>query len=166
MMLLNCFRQTYTREMDPQRRDDLEHARPSRQMLGDQSFGMILLSPAFALVLCLAVWPIVRVVTQSFFRQDLDTGLRAHFAGIDNYVRLANDGRYWQAVRVTLTFTFLAVSVELLLGLGLALALNEPFRGRAAARAAVLIPWALPTAVLALAWAFVFNDQYGVVNDL
>ncbi|MFL6527746.1 MAG: carbohydrate ABC transporter permease [Chthoniobacterales bacterium] len=132
----------------------------------DQTFGALLVSPAAAFILCIAVYPIVRVLWLSFFAQNLGTSLQPKPVGIDNYVRLANDGRFFGSMRTTLFFTFVSVGIELLLGLGFALLMNRRFHGRAFARAAMLIPWALPTAVLAWAWSWIFNDQFGVLNDL
>ena len=132
----------------------------------DQTFGMLLVSPAAAFILCIALYPIVRVLWLSFFAQNLGTGLTPKFAGLDNYIRMANDGHFFQTVRTTLFFTGVSVAIELLLGLAFALLLHHQFRGRGLARAAMLIPWALPTAVLAWAWSWIFNDQFGVLNDL
>jgi multiple sugar transport system permease protein len=140
-------------------------AQPKARM-SDQRFGYLMLSPAIVFVLSMAVYPVLRLLWLSFFTQNLATHLEPQFAGVANYLRVLNDGHYWQTVRTTALFTLLAVSTELLLGLGLALLLNETFHGRPVARAATLVPWALPTAVLALAWAWIFNDQYGVFNDL
>lgn len=134
--------------------------------MSDQSFGMFLMSPAILFVACLAIYPILRVLWLSFYTQNLGTELHPQFSGIANYIRLANDGHYFAAMRTTLVFTVFAVSIELVMGMAAALLLNETFRGRSIARAAALIPWALPTAVLALAWKWVFNDQFGVFNDL
>jgi multiple sugar transport system permease protein len=58
------------------------------------------------------------------------------------------------------------VILELIFGLGIALVLNQSFPGRGAVRTIAIIPWALPTAIMALAWAWIFNDQFGVVNDI
>lgn len=132
----------------------------------DQNFGLLLVSPAAAFILCIAVYPILRVLWLSFFAQNLGTGLVPKFAGGDNYIRLANDGHFFQTVRTTLFFTFVSVAIELLLGLAFALLLHQQSRGRGLARAAMLVPWALPTAVLAWAWSWIFNDQFGVFNDL
>ncbi len=134
--------------------------------MSDQSFCLILMSPAVLFVACLALYPIIRVIWLSFYTQNLGTELQPRFSGASNYVRLLNDGHYFTALRTTALFTTLSVSIELVLGMILALLLNESFRGRSFARAAALVPWALPTAVLALAWKWVFNDQYGVFNDL
>jgi multiple sugar transport system permease protein len=139
---------------------------PARRGVSDQTFGMMLVSPAAALVLCIAISPIVRVIWLSLFAQNLGTALQPRFIGMDNYVRLLNDGHYFQTLRTTIAFTVVSVGIELLLGLAFALLLHAKFRSRGLARAAVLIPWALPTAVLALAWSWIFNDQFGVFNDL
>jgi multiple sugar transport system permease protein len=66
----------------------------------------------------------------------------------------------------TTLFTVVSVFLELLLGLAIALVLNQSFRGRGIVRTIAIIPWALPTAVMGLAWAWIFNDQFGVVNDI
>jgi multiple sugar transport system permease protein len=80
--------------------------------------------------------------------------------------RAMADGQLWASMRNTLAFTAWTVSLELVLGLAMALVLMQPFRGRGFARAAVLIPWALPTAVMAMAWRWIFNSDYGVFGDL
>jgi multiple sugar transport system permease protein len=133
---------------------------------GDTRFAAVMLAPAFSFVLCIAVYPILRVLWLSLFEQNLGTGLQPEFAGLHNYRRLLNDGHYFQSLANTALFTFCAVTLEFLLGLAFALLLNRRFAGRAAARASALIPWAMPTAVLALAWTWIFNDQAGVLNDL
>ncbi|MFF2085585.1 carbohydrate ABC transporter permease [Nocardia sp. NPDC058176] len=71
--------------------------------------------------------------------------------------------QFWSAVGVTLFFTVVTVSLEALLGLGMAIVMGKTFRGRALLRAAVLIPWAIPTAVTARLWEFMFQAD-GVVN--
>jgi multiple sugar transport system permease protein len=81
-------------------------------------------------------------------------------------VRLWQDSRWWSALRNTLVFTGASVFLETALGVAFALVLHQRICGRGALRAAVLLPWALPTAVMALGWAWIFNDAYGVANDL
>jgi trehalose/maltose transport system permease protein len=59
-----------------------------------------------------------------------------------------------------------SVSIETVLGTVVALVLNASFPGRALVRAAVLIPWAIPTIVSAKIWAWMLHDQFGVINDI
>ena len=74
------------------------------------------------------------------------------------------DPLWWRAVGNTVVFTVVSVGLETLLGLGIALTLNAHLPGRGLLRAAMLIPWAIPTVVSAKMWAWMLNDLYGVVN--
>jgi multiple sugar transport system permease protein len=80
--------------------------------------------------------------------------------------RLLHDPDLGRTVKNTVVFTALSVPCELLLGMLFALLLNRPSRGRSLSRLSVLIPWALPTAVMAMAWQWMFNNPFGVINDL
>jgi multiple sugar transport system permease protein len=79
---------------------------------------------------------------------------------------MAGDGRFWQTFGTTAVFTTASVVLELLLGMGIALVLNQKFLARSFVRTSAILPWALPTALIGLAWAWIFNDQFGVVNDI
>ncbi|MDB9311486.1 sugar ABC transporter permease [Spirulina sp. CS-785/01] len=132
----------------------------------EQRTGWILITPALLVLALVFAYPIVRAFVLSLFTQNLGTELEPVFSGFTNYVRLFGDGRFWQTFGQTAIFTISSILLELVIGMVFALVLNETFRGRGLARTASLIPWALPTAVMGLAWAWIFNDQYGVVNDL
>jgi multiple sugar transport system permease protein len=86
--------------------------------------------------------------------------------GGSDYSAILGDSDLGNAAVNTVLFSFVSVSIEMALGLLFALLLNESFRGRGAVRAISLIPWALPTAVMAMSWKWIFNDQYGISNDL
>ena len=132
----------------------------------EQRTAWILMTPALLLLLFVFAYPIVRAFWLSLFAKNLGTQLQPVFAGLDNYGRMAGDGRFWQSFSTTMIFTTSSVVLELLLGMGIALVLNQAFKGRSLVRTAALIPWALPTALIGLAWAWIFNDQFGVVNDI
>jgi ABC-type sugar transport system permease subunit len=90
------------------------------------------------------------------------------FAGFSNYAKLFNNAlpnlKFLPALVHTLGFTVVSVLVETVIGLAIALALNKPFRGRGVVRAAVFIPWAVPTVVSAELWRTMFDPQDGFVN--
>lgn len=132
----------------------------------EQRTGWILLLPALLVLLFVFGYPIARAFWLSLFTQNLGTNLQPVFSGLDNYVRMAGDGRFWQSFWTTTVFTTVSVVLELLLGLGIALVLNQRFVGRSLVRTSAILPWALPTALISLAWAWIFNDQFGVVNDI
>lgn len=124
------------------------------------------LLPAAVLLALVVALPIARVAALSLMRTELGEGFRLEFAGLEPYARLWQDGRWWTSLRNTAVFTASSVAVEMVLGVAFALLLHRSFRGRGLARAIVVLPWALPTAVMALAWSWIFNDSFGVANDV
>ncbi|EKQ68580.1 carbohydrate ABC transporter membrane protein 1, CUT1 family [Leptolyngbyaceae cyanobacterium JSC-12] len=131
-----------------------------------QRTGLYLLLPALAVLLLVFAYPIGRSLWLGFFAQNLGTELQPIFIGFKNYIRILGDSHFWQTFWITIRFTVLSVSLELLLGLGVALVLNQSFRGRGVVRTIAILPWALPTALIALGWTWIFNDQYGIANDI
>lgn len=134
----------------------------------------LFLLPMLAVLALVAAWPLARTFYFSFTDASLSNLESYDFVGLENY--LARDGAgwfgimadplWWRALVNTLLFTGASVLCETALGVGIALILNAPFRGRALVRAAVLVPWAIPTVVSAKMWAWMLHDQFGIVNDL
>ncbi|NET40007.1 MAG: sugar ABC transporter permease [Cyanothece sp. SIO1E1] len=132
----------------------------------EQLTGWILVAPALLLLVLIFAYPIGRAFWLSLFTENLGTNLQPVFSGVDNYIRMVLDGRFWQSIWNTTLFTVAAIVLELVLGMGIALVLNQNFRGRGLARTVAILPWALPTALIALTWTWIFNDQFGVWNDI
>ena len=124
----------------------------------------LFLLPMLAVLAGVAGWPLVRTVFFSFTDATLATLDGFQGVGVDNYLWLMRDPVWWRAVWNTLVFTVVSVGIETALGLGIALILNAHLPGRGLLRAAVLIPWAIPTVVSAQMWGWMFHDLYGVVN--
>lgn len=125
----------------------------------------LLVAPAVLVLAGVALYPILAAVWLSLHRFILVFGER-RFTGLENYAFLLGDARFWAALGNTAYFTLVAVTVELLLAVPLALLLNRAFPGRGLLRAAVLVPWAIPTVVSARLWAWMFNPEYGLINRL
>lgn len=87
-------------------------------------------------------------------------------AGIPHYGGILSDPTLAQSALNTGAFALVSVSLEMALGLLFALLLDRTFRLRGLARAVALLPWALPTAVMAMSWRWIFHDTCGVANDL
>lgn len=132
----------------------------------EQRTGWLLITPAILVLLFVFAYPIGRAFWLSLFTENLGTNLEPVFSGLTNYGRMLTDGRFWQSLWNTTIFTTISIFLELILGMGIALVLDKSFRGRGFVRTVGLIPWSLPTAVMGLAWAWIFNDQFGIVNDL
>jgi len=122
--------------------------------------------PAAFLIGAVLVYPALRTFALSLYRMDLATAFHARFSGLNNFVRLALDSRFRSTLWTTILFTATTVSIEFAAGLALALSSDTWVRGRGAVRTILLIPWMLPTAVIAVLWAWIFNDQYGILNSL
>jgi len=126
----------------------------------------LFLLPALTILAAVAGWPLLRTIALGFTDARL-TGLgAAQWVGLDNFALLVSDADWWRSVQNTLIFTASSVALELVLGMAIALVLDMTFVGRGALRAAVLIPWAVPTVVSAQMWRWMYNDTFGVVNDL
>jgi trehalose/maltose transport system permease protein len=123
------------------------------------------LLPLLAALLIVAGWPLARTIWLSFTDASLAGGGH-RFIGLENYAFLIGDPDWWRAVRNTLVFATVSVALETALGLGIALVLDAQIRGRGLLRAAVLVPWAIPTVVSAQLWAWMLHDQYGVINEV
>lgn len=124
------------------------------------------LAPAAFLLAIVTAYPLAHVAWLSLERRSLLDPAPPSFIGLDNYLRLAGDERFWNALGNTLYFVGASVALELVLGLAFALAVQRPFRGRAALYGVILLPWAVPTAVSARMWAWMYDSEIGVLNYL
>jgi trehalose/maltose transport system permease protein len=121
-------------------------------------------APMILVLAAVAGWPLLRTIWFAFTDANLADLNAAAFVGVENFAYLLTDPDWWVAVKNTFVFTVTSVTIETVLGLGIALALNAHFRGRGLLRAAVLIPWAIPTVVSAQMWSWMFNDVFGIIN--
>jgi trehalose/maltose transport system permease protein len=126
-----------------------------------------------------AGWPLLRSIWFSFTDAKLNTLYSAEWIGFGNYLRwtvlesgairwrgVLADPDWWNAVYNTVRFAVTSVFFEAVLGMLVALVLNAEFKGRGIVRAAILIPWAIPTIVSAKMWSWMLNDQFGIINDI
>jgi ABC-type sugar transport system permease subunit len=156
---------------------------------GESRLAFILIAPTILLLALIVGYPIVKAIYQSFLT---DPGLNAStglfntggaWNGIANYKhwlleQCATTGggtskcpkgtlgsQFYGSIGVTVLFTIVTVTLETTIGMGFAIMMNRAFKGRALVRAAILIPWAIPTAVTAKLWTVVFDPQ-GILNKI
>jgi multiple sugar transport system permease protein len=135
------------------------------QLTRERIFGFSLLIPCFLLVLTLAFYPIIYSFYLSMHKIILGIpAIGQPFVGLDNYRALVSDRVATHSLTNTFIFVFVSTFFEILFGLVIALVIHGKFRGRGLVRAAVLIPWAIPTVVSSQMWRFIFNDSYGLFN--
>lgn len=137
------------------------------------------LLPMIIALVVVAGWPLLRTIYFSFTDASLSDLAGAKWVGFKNYFSsttlasgkvlysgvLADPG-WWNAVWNTVRFAIISVVLETIIGTIVALVLNAEFKGRGIVRAAILIPWAIPTIVSAKMWSWMLNDQFGIINDL
>lgn len=139
----------------------------------------IFLAPMLIVLAMVAGWPLLRSIYFSFTNASLTNIEGAQWIGFENYLsvttlksgRVLYDGLlvdplWWKSVWNTVRFSVVSVLMETIIGMMVALVLNAEFRGRGVVRAAILIPWAIPTIVSAKMWAWMLNDQFGIINDI
>ncbi|MFL0750267.1 MAG: carbohydrate ABC transporter permease [Prochlorococcus sp.] len=125
----------------------------------------LLLLPAALLIALIFGIPLLRYLWLSFHADSVITSLVAIPNNGANWFRLFNDQRFWQDTYQTARFAFVSVSLEIFLALGIALLLDQHWRGRGVVRAITLLPWALPTTVMALGWRWIFNTPNGPIEQ-
>jgi trehalose/maltose transport system permease protein len=134
----------------------------------------LFLSPMLVVLALVAGWPLIRTIYFSFTDATLTNLSNYRFIGFDNFLEyyegewygVIADPQWWRAVYNTVWFTVVSVSFELVLGMIIALTLNAAFPGRGMLRAAILIPWAIPTIVSAKMWGWMLHDQFGILNEI
>ncbi len=126
----------------------------------------LLLLPTLLVVAVVAAFPLGQTIYLSFTNERLADLQGPEWIGLDNYRRLLEDDDFHNTIWVTVRFTFITIIAEFILGLVVALVVNSQFKGRGLMRTAMLVPWAIPTVVSAQMWAWMYNDIYGVFNDL
>jgi ABC-type sugar transport system permease subunit len=125
----------------------------------------LLLVPALAAIAAVSIYPVILGFWLSF-RDTTLSSPKDTFIGLDNYQQLASDSQFWNAWIHTMEFTSASTLLETLVGLVIALILSQRFLGRGLVRAAMLVPWAIPTVVTSKMFGWLFDGQNGVVNYL
>ena len=155
---------TQSETIAPQRRRRKSGGRLRRQQT---RLAWLMLSPALLIVAVVAFYPLGVTVYQSFTNEQFLAGIApTEFVGLDNYRNLLDDTIFRDAIWVTVKFTLITVVFEFVLGMIIALVVNSGFKGRGVMRAVMLVPWAIPTVISAAMWKWMYNDIYGVINDM
>lgn len=92
--------------------------------------------------------------------------IESNFTGLAAYGKLLGDTRFFRSLKSTAIFTAISVSCELVLGMALALIMNKAIKGIGGVRTTALIPWAIPTAVSALMWSYMYDGSSGIVAKI
>ncbi len=126
----------------------------------------LLVAPALIIVLAVVFIPAGNAILMSFQNYDLRRPSAMGFIGLDNYIKAFTDTLFWQSLGRTLVWVVFGVGLQFVFGFALALLLNKKFAGRGIFRSVSLIPWVTPGVLIALMWRWIYDGNFGVLNDL
>jgi multiple sugar transport system permease protein len=124
------------------------------------------LLPAVAITTLVVLLPAARTFWMSFTDLILYRPDAQRFVGLGNFVKALSDEVFWISLRQSVLWVSLAVGLQFALGFATALLLNQSFWWRSAARALIVIPWALPSVIIGLMWTWMLDFNLGVLNDM
>lgn len=131
----------------------------------DRRLGYLLVAPVVILLLLITAYPLAYNLWNSFHAVNLSIATGGHpFVGVKNYTKMFGSSEWVSALLRTAGFTAVSIFLETVAALGLALMLHRKFPGRGFLRAAVLVPWAVPTVVSATLWKTMFDQRAGFVD--
>src|SRR5947208_14130954 len=110
--------------------------------------------------------PILSAIRMSLYRNVLIRPQEYGFIGLGNYARLLRDEVFWLSLWNSFYWVFGFVGLQFLGGFVAGLLLHPTFRGRAVVRTLTLLPWIIPGVVVALIWEYLYQPNYGALNDL
>ena len=132
----------------------------------DLKLAMGLLAPSMLLLAVLVLIPMLSNIQISFFDMPLNPNSDAVFIGLSNYLEILSDSEFYRSLGLTVAYTFLVVAGSTSLVLAVAILLNRKFRFRKTVRSLILLSYVTPSISLIFAWKYMFNNSYGIVNDL
>lgn len=126
----------------------------------------LLITPALIFVILVVFVPVVNALLMSFQSYDLRRPSAIAFTGFTNYLLVVKDSLFWSSVLRTFLWVVFGVGLQFVFGFILALLLNQQFLGRGIVRSVSLIPWVTPGVLIGLMWRWIYDGNYGVLNDL
>ena len=137
-------------------------ALPRRLLEREGAFSWIMLAPGLLFLLAFVAYPFFYGIYLSL--QERQVAKPGVFVGLANFVTLFHDGVFWQVSRNTFIYTIVTTVFKLMGGLAMALVMNQAFRGRNLARAFLLLPFIVPTILSTIAWMWIFDPTFSVIN--
>lgn len=126
----------------------------------------LLLTPALLVVLSVVFVPLFNAVLMSFQSYDLRHPKDIGFIAFANYIQAFHDELFWRSLLRTFFWVLFGVGFQFVGGFALALLMNKSFKGRGIVRSLSLIPWVTPGVLIGLMWQWMYNGNYGVLNDI
>lgn len=126
----------------------------------------LLMVPTLLLLCWLLIYPVGNVFYTSFRQEMLSRPKQNAFTGLANYLKIAKDPVFWEALWNSLRWVAAEVGLQLVGGLSLALLLKKKFKGCGIFRAVLFLPWALSGVLVSMLWSMMYYENVGVLNDI
>ena len=134
-----------------------------RRLWRDSLIAYAYLAPALALLILFHFLPAIYGLYISLWKWGI---IQERFIGLQNYQNVAVDSAFWSSLGVTVWYVLLVIPAEMAIGLAVAYLLFQPIRARTAYRTAYFLPHITSTTAAAVVWRWMYNTQYGLLNDL
>ena len=125
--------------------------------------GPLLIGPAILYIVLLVGVPFFMALYYSVSDTTTGGGTQG-FVGLRNFTGVVGTPKFQTALKNTFTFALISQAVILLLSNTLALALQKDFRGKRLIRFLILLPWVAPISIGTIAWLWIFDSTYSVLN--
>jgi multiple sugar transport system permease protein len=127
---------------------------------------ILFILPAILLLLAITIFPLIYTLRLTVLQLELTISTQEQFVGLQNFVRVFSDLRFWNAMKNTMFLVVAGVGLQLVLGIGLALVLNQTGRARPVLVSLMLIPIMIAPVIAGFQFRMILNDQYGPLNYL
>jgi multiple sugar transport system permease protein len=141
-------------------------SRPGGMARRRQRSMWLLLLPGLIPVLIFSVYPLLNGIWLGFTDARAGYGVTFSFNGLDNYARMVQDALFWSSFRIGLIWAFGVTSIQFILALCLALLLNAGLRFQWLVRPLALVPWAMPSVIVAILWKLIYQPDAGLLNAI
>lgn len=130
----------------------------------DRNIKWVYTLPALLFVVLMMAFPIIYTVRLSFYEWSMSATSAPTWVGLDNYITLIKDSRFWHAVKATFYFTSVSLVIEVVLGIAIAVLLNRTFRGKNFVKTVFLLPMVATPVAMGLVWTLIYEPSIGVAN--
>jgi len=143
----------------------MQKRKNTQQNRNEFIWGWMFILPTVIGLIVLNIIPIFRTIYQSFFKTG-DFGKGNTFIGLANYEKLIKDSEVWQSLWNTIKYAIVEVPFSIGIALVIAVLLNQKIRGRSIYRTIFFLPMIAAPAAIAMVWRWLFNSQFGLLNNL
>lgn len=133
--------------------------------LTDGQVGFLLITPGIAVFIAIILYPFIDAILMSFTNRSMLT-TEYDVIGLENYIKIFSDPYFGKTVLTTVLFVLGSTILPFCLGMLWAIVLNQGFRGSEFMRGVTLVNWIIPGTAIGFLWSWIFNGQYGILNNI